>query len=101
MNYNTTDDRVVIEPDDDNEKTASGFILAYNDETTALGTVVLTGPGRITKKNVTIPVSLAVGDRVMFVKGTGTSITVEGKSLLVFKEDELIGTMNTEKKESA
>jgi chaperonin GroES len=55
--------------------------------------VVLTGPGRTTKKNVVIPVDLQVGDRVMFVKGTGTAITVDGQKLLLFKEDELIGTV--------
>jgi co-chaperonin GroES (HSP10) len=29
----------------------------------------------------------------MFVKGTGTAITVDGQKLLLFKEDELIGTV--------
>jgi chaperonin GroES len=58
-----------------------------------LGTVILTGPGRTTKKNVVVPVDLKIGDRVMFVKGTGISVTVEGRKLLLFKEDELIGTV--------
>jgi len=55
--------------------------------------VVLTGPGRTSKKNVVIPTDLKAGDRVMFVKGTGTAVKVDGRSLLVFKEDELIGTV--------
>jgi chaperonin GroES len=93
MNYVTTADRVVVEPDPDHETTASGFIIAYDDTPTHLGTVVLTGPGRTTKKNIVIPVDLAVGDRVMFVKGTGIAITVDGRKLLLFKEDELIGTV--------
>jgi chaperonin GroES len=84
---------VVIEPDPDHETTASGFIIAYDDDPTRFGTVNLVGPGRISKKNVTIPVALEVGDRVMFVKGTGTAVKVDGRSLLVFKEDELIGTV--------
>jgi chaperonin GroES len=93
MNYITTADRVVVEPDPDHETTAAGFIIAYDDDPTRYGTVVLTGPGRTTKKNVVIPVDLQVGDRVMFVKGTGTAITVDGQKLLLFKEDELIGTV--------
>lgn len=93
MNYVTTADRVVVEPDPDHETTASGFIIAYDDTPTSLGTVVLTGPGRTTKKNIVIPVDLKVGDRVMFVKGTGIAVTVDGRSLLLFKEDELIGTV--------
>jgi chaperonin GroES len=86
MNYVTTADRVVVEPDPDHETTASGFIIAYDDTPTHLGTVILTGPGRTTKKNVVIPVDLKIGDRVMFVKGTGTAVTVEGRKLLLFKK---------------
>jgi chaperonin GroES len=93
MNYVTTADRVVVEPDPDHETTAAGFIIAYDDDPTRFGTVILTGPGRTTKKNVVIPVDLQVGDRVMFVKGTGTAVTVDGRALLLFKEDELIGTV--------
>jgi len=93
MNYVTTADRVVVEPDPDHETTASGFVIAYDDTPTRLGTVLLTGPGRTTKKNVVIPVDLQVGDRVMFIKGSGTAVTVDGRKLLLFKEDELIGTV--------
>lgn len=93
MNYETTADRVVVEPDPDHETTGSGFVIAYDDTPTQLGTVVLVGSGRISKKNITIPMDLQVGDRVMFVKGTGIAVTVDGKKLLLFKEDELIGTV--------
>jgi len=93
MNYVTTADRVVVEPDPDHETTAAGFVIAYDDTPTQLGTVRLTGPGRTTKKNVVVPVDLQVGDRVMFVKGTGTAVTVDGRKLLLFKEDELMGTV--------
>jgi chaperonin GroES len=91
MNYETIADRVVVEPDPDSETTASGFVIAYDDTPNTLGTVILTGPGRVSKKNVTIPMDLKAGDRVMFIKGTGIAVTVEGRSLLLFKEDELIG----------
>jgi chaperonin GroES len=93
MNYVTTADRVVVEPDPDHETTESGFVIVYDDDQTRFGTVVLTGPGRTTKKNVVIPVDLEVGNRVVFVKGTGTAVTVDGRSLLLFREDELIGTV--------
>ena len=93
MNYVTTADRVVVEPDPDHETTASGFIIAYDDDLTRFGTVILVGPGRTTKKNVTIPVDLEVGNRVVFVKGAGITVNIDGRALLLFKEDELIGTV--------
>jgi len=93
MNYVTIADRVVVEPDPDHETTAAGFIIAYDDTPTRLGTVRLVGPGRVSKKNITIPMDLKAGDRVMFVKGTGTAVTVDGHALLLFREDDLIGTV--------
>ena len=96
MNYVTTADRVVVKPDNDGEKKLGGFIIAYDDDITRYGTVTLVGPGRVTKKKITIPVGLKVGDRVMYIKDTGISMTVEGENLLLFKEDELIGTVEEE-----
>jgi chaperonin GroES len=93
MNYITIADRVVVEPDPDSETTSAGFVIAYDDTPNCLGTVLLTGPGRVSKKNVTIPMDLKAGDRVMFIKGTGIAVTVDGRNLLLFKEDELIGTL--------
>ena len=93
MNYTTIADRVVVKPDPDHETTQSGFVIAYDDDPTRFGTVVLVGPGRTTKKNIVIPVDLQTGDRVVFVKGTGITVTVDGQALLLFKEDELIGTV--------
>lgn len=93
MNYITTSDRVLVEPDSIDEKTVGGFIIAYDDDATLTGTVVMVGPGRVTKKDVTIPVSLNVGDKVIFPKGTGISVNIEGNGYLLFKENEIIGTM--------
>jgi chaperonin GroES len=95
MNYVTTHDRVVVKPDTDEQKTSSlGIILAYDTDVTRYGTVMSVGPGRVTKKNVTVPVALSVGDRIMYIKDTGIPVKVEGESLLVFKEDEIIGTVD-------
>lgn len=93
MNYVTTADRVVVKPDVDDTKSVGSIIIAYDDEPTRNGTVVLVGPGRVTKKGVTVPVALSVGDRVTYFKDTGISIKVDGEPLLVFKEDEIIGTL--------
>ena len=93
MTYVTTADRIIVKPDNSDGKTKSGFIMAYDDEPTKVGTVVLIGPGRVTKKNVIIPVDLVVGDRVMYFKDTGIPVKVDGESMLIFKEDEIIGTV--------
>ena len=91
MNYVTTDDRVIVKPDEPNKKTSSGLVLAYSDETTRLGTVMQVGPGRTTKKKVVIPVDLASEDRVMFPIGAGIPVKLNGEDYLILKEDEIIG----------
>jgi chaperonin GroES len=55
------------------------------------GTVVQIGPGRTTKKNITIPVDVSVGDRIMFDGGAGIPVQIDGEKFLILKEEEIIG----------
>lgn len=92
MEYITTADRVVIKPEPKANMSSSGLYVAKSDsDTTEFGTVISVGPGRVSKKNVTIPVDVSPGDRIMFMSGTGASVRVNGESLLILKEDEIIG----------
>jgi chaperonin GroES len=93
MNYVTTADRVIVKPDEEREKTASGFIIAYDDDPTSLGTVIQVGPGRVTKKNVVIKVEVDSGDCIMFVRGSGIPIKINGEEYLILKEEEIIGVV--------
>lgn len=93
MNYITTADRVIVKPDEEREKTTSGFIIAYDDDPTSLGTVVQVGPGRVTKKNVVIKVEVGNGDRIMFTRGSGIPVKINGEEYLILKEDEILGVV--------
>jgi chaperonin GroES len=93
MNYTTTADRVIVKPDEERETTTSGFIIAYDDNPTSLGTVVHVGPGRVTKKNVVIKVEVDDGDRIMFVRGSGIPIKINGEEYLILKEEEIMGVV--------
>lgn len=92
MLYETTADRVIVRPEPLEKKTSSGLIMAKSEfDVLNRGTVVQVGPGRTTKKNVTIPVEVAVGDRIMFEGGAGIPVTVNGENFLILKESEIIG----------
>ena len=92
MIYVTTADRVIVKPEPLEKKTNSGLIMAKSEfDVVNKGTVVQIGPGRTTKKNVTIPVEVSVGDRIMFDGGAGIPIQVDGESFLILKETEIIG----------
>jgi chaperonin GroES len=98
MNHVTTLDRVVVIRDKKETTTSSGLIIPDLDPLvrTDTGLVVATGPGRTTKKNVVVEVTVAVGDRIMFDSGAGINIRTDGEDLVVLKEDEIIGVLENE-----
>lgn len=82
-------DRVVIEPAPAEEKTAGGIIIPDTaKEKPQKGTVVAAGPG---KKDE--PVTLKVGDTVLYGKYSGTEVTLGGKDYLIMREADVFATV--------
>ncbi|NLY21855.1 MAG: co-chaperone GroES [Bacteroidales bacterium] len=79
-------DRVVIEPAPAEEKTAGGIIIPDTAKEKPLkGTVVAVGNG---KKDE--PMTVKVGDQVLYSKYAGTEITIDGKEYLIVKESDIL-----------
>ncbi len=79
-------DRVVIEPAPAEEKTAGGIIIPDTAKEKPLkGTVVAVGNG---KKDE--PMTVKVGDQVLYSKYSGTEITIEGKEYLIVRESDIL-----------
>jgi len=88
-------DRVVVLQDNKEEKTNGGlFIPTASAEQANTGLVTATGPGKLSKQGVVIPMTVKVGDRVMFPVGAGLKVKVDSQDLLVFKEEELIAVVD-------
>ena len=84
-------DRLVVEPKEREETTASGIILPETaKEKPQEGEVVAIGPGRRDDDGKRIEMDVAVGDTVLFAKYAGTEIKVEGKKLLILKESDVL-----------
>lgn len=82
-------DRVLVEPHQQEEKTAGGiFIPDTAKEKPTQGTVVATGPG---KKDE--PMTLKVGDIVLYNKYSGTEFKLDGKNYLIMKESDIFATI--------
>ena len=78
-------DRVVILPSPAEEKTASGiFIPDTAKEKPQRGTVVAVGDGKKEE-----PITVKVGDEVLYGKYAGTEITYEGKEYLIMRESDI------------
>ena len=83
-------DRVLIEPAPAETTTASGIILPDTaQEKPQKGTVVAVGAG--TKEN---PITVKVGDVVLYGKYSGTELKLEGKSYLIMRENDLLGILS-------
>ncbi|MDA0356123.1 MAG: co-chaperone GroES [Bacteroidetes bacterium] len=82
-------DRVLVQPLEAETTTASGIIIPDNaQEKPQKGKIVATGPG--TKDN---PVTVKVGDTVLYGKYSGTELKLDGKDYLMMRESDLLATV--------
>jgi chaperonin GroES len=83
-------DRVLVEPAPAEEKTAFGIIIPDTaKEKPQRGTVVAAGPGKTDE-----PMTVKVGDTVLYGKYSGTELTVDGKDCLIMRESDIFAVIN-------
>lgn len=88
------DDRVLVAVNARLTKTAGGIFIPDTVETQhTRGTVIAVGRGRRNKKGYVRPMDVKVGDEVLYAEFAGTPITIDSKSLLLIKEEELLGVI--------
>ncbi|PIR87949.1 MAG: co-chaperone GroES [Candidatus Harrisonbacteria bacterium CG10_big_fil_rev_8_21_14_0_10_45_28] len=95
MNLKPLSNRIIIEPDSMEKETKSGIVLpeSATGEKPRMGTVVAIGPGKLERGQI-IPMSVRVGDRVLFKKYGPDEIEINGKELLVGEEDDILAVIN-------
>jgi chaperonin GroES len=83
-------DRVLVEPSAAETKTTSGIIIPDTaQEKPQKGMIVAVGKG--TKEN---PLSVKVGDSVLYGKYSGTDLKYDGKDYLIMKESDILAIIN-------
>ena len=86
VNIKPLSDRVLVEPMEAETKTASGIIIPDNaKEKPQKGNVVAIGNG--TKDE---PLTVKVGDTVLYGKYAGTELKLEGKDYLIMRESDIL-----------
>jgi chaperonin GroES len=85
-------DRVVVEPIEQEETTASGIILPETaKEKPQEGKVLAVGPGRKDDDGKPIPMDVKEGDRVLYAKYAGTEVKLESdKKVLILRESDIL-----------
>ena len=92
MNLQPLEDRIVVRPNESEERTASGLVIPDTaKEKPQQGEVLAVGEGRWDEDGEKrIPVDVAVGDTVVYSKYGGTEITIEGEDLLILNARDVL-----------
>jgi chaperonin GroES len=89
VNVKPLADRVLVEPAAAEQKTAGGIIIPDTaKEKPQKGIVVAIGNG---KKDE--PLTVKVGDQVLYGKYSGTEINIEGKDYLIMRESDILAVI--------
>ena len=89
VKFKPNEDRVLVEPMEAEEKTASGIIIPDTaKEKPHRGTVIAVGPG---KKDE--PMFVKEGDAVLYGQYAGSEIKLEGNTYLIMRNSDIFGTI--------
>ena len=92
MNIRPLYDRVLVKRLEEVNKTAGGIIIPDTaKEKPSEGIVEAVGTGARTEDGNIIPMTVKVGDHVLFAKWGGTEVKINGEDRLIVKESDLLG----------
>jgi chaperonin GroES len=89
-------DRVLIKKLEPETKSAGGIMLTTSVTPVYEAEVVAVGTGKPVKDGAPIPLTVKVGDRVMYNPSATITVTVKGETLLVIKEEEIFAILDNE-----
>ena len=91
MSLKPLNDRVLVKRLESEERTASGlYIPDTAKEKPSKGEVVAVGPGKHADDGKLVPMTVKVGDMVLFNKYAGTEVKIDGAEHLVMREEDIL-----------
>jgi chaperonin GroES len=87
-------DRILVERVEEEEKTKSGiFIPDSAKEKPQKGKVIAVGAGKINEKGERVKLDIKEGDSILFQKYGGDEIKVDGKELMIMREEDVLAVI--------
>ncbi len=87
-------DRVVVEREESEERTAGGIVLPDTaKDKPARGTVLSVGDGKLLDDGRRSEMQIKVGDRVIFSSYAGETFKVNDQELLLMREDDILAVI--------
>ena len=91
MNLKPLGDRLIVEPIEQEEMTASGIVLPETaKEKPMQGKVLAAGPGARKDDGSRAELDVQVGDTVLYAKYAGTEVKIDGNKYLILKETDVL-----------
>jgi chaperonin GroES len=92
MSLKPLDDRIVVQPNEAEQTTASGLVIPDTaKEKPQQGKVLAVGPGkRAENSGELIPLGIDVGQTVLYSKYGGTEVTIDGEELLILSSRDVL-----------
>ncbi len=96
MSFRPLHDRILVRRVGLEEKTRGGIIIPDTaKEKPQEGEVVAVGAGARNEVGQVQPLDVKAGDRILFGKWSGTEIKIDGEDLLIMKESEVLGVLQS------
>ena len=96
MNIRPLHDRVVVRRVEDDRTSPGGIVIPDSAaEKPMQGEILAAGNGKIQENGDVRPLDVKVGDRVLFGKYSGTEVKVAGEDILVMREDDIMGVIES------
>ena len=94
MKLRPLDDRVVVQPQEAEEKTAGGIVLPdAAKEKPLMGKVIAVGEGKLLDSGKRSKVSVKAGDNILFGKYGGSDVEVDGVEYKILRESDILGVV--------
>jgi len=89
-------DRLLVKRLEEKEQVQGGIIIPDTaKEKPQEAKVLAVGPGRVTEDGKLQPIEVKVGDTVVFGKYSGTEVKIDGDDLLIIREDDVLGVLES------
>jgi len=96
MKFRPLHDRVLIRRVEQEAKSTGGIIIPDTAQEKPMeGDVIAVGPGARSEDGKVHPLDVKAGDRVLFGKWSGTEIKIEGEELMIMKESDIMGLVES------
>ena len=95
IKFRPLDDRVLVEPGEEEEVTAGGIVLPDSArEKPQRGRIVATGPGKLLDDGTRGELDAKVGDEVFYGKYSGTEVEMSGEKYVILRESDILAVLD-------